>query len=152
MADAVMPCTATATRLPVPHWSTRSSPPSTGTSSSRSCIFLPSPVSAVMAGTAHIYHSLSAMTMTAVCQLDHKADRQTMPCWTLTGMPGKTRLGGKRAMSAALSYSSGESATPLLGDTIGGNFDATAVRFSGREALVDRTTGRRLTYAELAAD
>jgi fatty-acyl-CoA synthase len=55
-------------------------------------------------------------------------------------------------MSAALSYSSGESATPLLGDTIGGNFDATAVRFSGREALVDRTTGRRWTYAELAAD
>jgi fatty-acyl-CoA synthase len=55
-------------------------------------------------------------------------------------------------MSAALSYSSGESATPLLGDTIGGSFDATAVRFSGREALVDRTTGRRWTYAELAAD
>jgi fatty-acyl-CoA synthase len=58
-------------------------------------------------------------------------------------------------MSAALSYSSGESATPLLGDTIGGNFDATVVRFSGREALVDRTdpkAGRRWTYAELAAD
>ena len=55
-------------------------------------------------------------------------------------------------MSAALSYSSGESATPLLGDTIGGNFDATAVRFSDREALVDRTAGRRWTYAELAAD
>jgi fatty-acyl-CoA synthase len=58
-------------------------------------------------------------------------------------------------MSAALSYSSGESATPLLGDTIGGNFDATVVRFSGREALVDRTdpkAGRRWTYAELSAD
>src|ERR1700740_2997254 len=55
-------------------------------------------------------------------------------------------------MSAALSYSSGESATPLLGDTIGGNFDATVAAFSGREALVDRTTGRRWTYAELAAD
>jgi fatty-acyl-CoA synthase len=55
-------------------------------------------------------------------------------------------------MSAALSYSSGESATPLLGDTIGGNFDDTACRFGDREALVDRTTGRRWTYAELAAE
>jgi fatty-acyl-CoA synthase len=55
-------------------------------------------------------------------------------------------------MSAALSYSSGESETPLLGDTIGANFDATAARFGDREALVDRTTGRRWTYAELAAD
>jgi fatty-acyl-CoA synthase len=55
-------------------------------------------------------------------------------------------------MSAALSYSSGESATPLLGDTIGGNFDATVATFSEREALVDRPTGRRWSYAELAAD
>ena len=59
-------------------------------------------------------------------------------------------------MSAALSYSSGESATPLLGDTIGGNFDATVRAFGDREALVDRTAGngsaRRWTYAELAAD
>jgi fatty-acyl-CoA synthase len=54
-------------------------------------------------------------------------------------------------MSAALSYSSGESETPLLGDTIGANFDATVARFGDREALVDRTT-RRWTYAELAAD
>ena len=55
-------------------------------------------------------------------------------------------------MSRALSYSSGESATPLLGDTIGGNFDATVARFGDREALVDRPTGRRWTYTELAAD
>jgi fatty-acyl-CoA synthase len=55
-------------------------------------------------------------------------------------------------MSAALSYSSGESAAPLLGDTIGGNFDATVRAFGDREALVDRTAGRRWTYAELAAD
>jgi len=59
-------------------------------------------------------------------------------------------------MSAALSYSSGESATPLLGDTIGGNFDATVRAFGDREALVDRTpadgTARRWTYAELAVD
>jgi fatty-acyl-CoA synthase len=55
-------------------------------------------------------------------------------------------------MSAALSYSSGESATPLLGDTIGGNFDVTVAQFADREALVDRPAGRRWTYAELAAD
>src|SRR5580698_818174 len=67
-------------------------------------------------------------------------------------MPGKTRLGGERVMSAALSYSSGESATPLLGDTIGGNFDGTVRAFGDREALVDRSAGRRWTYAELAAD
>src|SRR6516225_4996673 len=79
-----------------------------------------------------------------------------MPCWTGEGMPGKTSLGGGRGMSAALSYSSGESATPLLGDTIGGNFDATVRAFGDREALVDRSSGdgtaRRWTYAELAAD
>ncbi len=55
-------------------------------------------------------------------------------------------------MSVALSYSSGESATPLLGDTIGGNFDATVRAFGDREALVDRPASRRWTYAELAAD
>ena len=56
-------------------------------------------------------------------------------------------------MSAALSYSSGESATPLLGDTIGGNFDAAVLAFGDREALVDRSpAGRRWTYTELAAD
>src|SRR6267154_809856 len=75
-----------------------------------------------------------------------------MPCWTGEGMPGKTSFGGGRGMSVALSYSSGESATPLLGDTIGGNFDATVRAFGDREALVDRPAGRRWTYAELAAD
>jgi fatty-acyl-CoA synthase len=55
-------------------------------------------------------------------------------------------------MSRALSYSSGESAAPLLGDTIGGNFDAAVLAFADREALVDRPARRRWTYAELAAD
>jgi len=55
-------------------------------------------------------------------------------------------------MSVALSYSSGESATPLLGDTIGANFDATVRAFGDHEALVDRSAGRRWTYTELAAD
>ncbi|MDQ2812782.1 MAG: AMP-binding protein [Actinomycetota bacterium] len=55
-------------------------------------------------------------------------------------------------MSSALSYSSGQSETGLLGDTIGSNFDATVRAFGDREALVDRAAGRRWTYAELAAD
>jgi fatty-acyl-CoA synthase len=55
-------------------------------------------------------------------------------------------------MSGGLSYSSGESATPLLGDTIGANFDAAVRAFGNREALVDRSAARRWTYTELAAD
>jgi len=51
-----------------------------------------------------------------------------------------------------LSYSSGPSAQPLLGDTIGANFDATVRKFGDREALVDCQAGRRWTYAELAGD
>jgi fatty-acyl-CoA synthase len=51
-----------------------------------------------------------------------------------------------------LSYSSGPSAQPLLGDTIGANFDATVCKFGDREALVDCQSGRRWTYAELATD
>jgi fatty-acyl-CoA synthase len=51
-----------------------------------------------------------------------------------------------------LSYSSGASAAPLLGDTIGANFCAAVSRYGAREALVDRPAGRRWTYAELAAD
>ena len=50
------------------------------------------------------------------------------------------------------SYSSGISAVPLLGDTIGGNLDATVARFPEREALVDRPSGRRWTYAQLSDD
>lgn len=48
------------------------------------------------------------------------------------------------------SYASGTSDAPLLGDTIGGNFDRTVAAFPDREALVDRPTGRRWTYRELA--
>jgi fatty-acyl-CoA synthase len=51
-----------------------------------------------------------------------------------------------------LSYSSGPSTTPLLGDTIGRNFDATVRAFGARDALVDVPAGRRWTYAELAAE
>jgi fatty-acyl-CoA synthase len=51
-----------------------------------------------------------------------------------------------------LSYSSGPSAVPLLGDTIGQNFDATVRAYPDRDALVDRAAGRRWSYAELAED
>ena len=47
------------------------------------------------------------------------------------------------------SYASGTSDVPLLGDTIGANLEATVARFGDREALVDASTGRRLTYDEL---
>ena len=51
-----------------------------------------------------------------------------------------------------ISYASGPSATPLLGDTIGANFDRTVAAHGDREALVDRPAGRRWTYRELAAE
>ncbi|HVU90899.1 MAG TPA: AMP-binding protein, partial [Jatrophihabitans sp.] len=51
----------------------------------------------------------------------------------------------------APSYSSGPSSVPLLGETIDANFRRTAARFADREALVDVPTGRRWTYAQLAA-
>ncbi|CCW09701.1 AMP-binding protein [Rhodococcus aetherivorans] len=50
------------------------------------------------------------------------------------------------------SYTSGAWNTPLLGDTIGDNFDRTVARHGDRDALVDRAAGRRWTYTELAAE
>ncbi|MEU9040988.1 MULTISPECIES: AMP-binding protein [unclassified Kitasatospora] len=50
------------------------------------------------------------------------------------------------------SYASGTSDVPLLGDTIGENLDRAVRAFPDRDALVDRPTARRWTYAELAAD
>ncbi|MFI0449026.1 AMP-binding protein [Actinomadura sp. 6N118] len=49
-----------------------------------------------------------------------------------------------------LSYASGPSAAPLLGDTIGANLSRTVTAYPDRDALVDRTTARRWTYAQLA--
>ncbi|MGO8999597.1 MAG: AMP-binding protein [Polyangiaceae bacterium] len=49
----------------------------------------------------------------------------------------------------ALSYASGTSDLPLLGETIGRNFERTVARFGDREALVDRATNRRYTYRQL---
>ncbi|GAA2606123.1 AMP-binding protein [Paractinoplanes durhamensis] len=51
-----------------------------------------------------------------------------------------------------LSYASATSTAPLLGETIGANFERAVARFGDREALVDVAAGRRWTYAELDAD
>jgi fatty-acyl-CoA synthase len=50
------------------------------------------------------------------------------------------------------SYASGTFEVPLLGDTIGGNFDRAVATFGDRPALVDIAAGRRWTYRELAED
>jgi fatty-acyl-CoA synthase len=50
-----------------------------------------------------------------------------------------------------LSYASGISDLPLLGETIGENLERTVARFGDREALVDVAAGTRWTYAEFDA-
>jgi fatty-acyl-CoA synthase len=47
------------------------------------------------------------------------------------------------------SYASATAAAPLLGETIGANFERAVARFGDREALVDVPTQRRWTYNEL---
>ncbi|TDD84097.1 AMP-binding protein [Actinomadura rubrisoli] len=51
-----------------------------------------------------------------------------------------------------LSYASGISAVPLLGETIGANLDRTVAAFADRDALVERASGRRWTYDRFADD
>jgi fatty-acyl-CoA synthase len=48
------------------------------------------------------------------------------------------------------SYGSGTSTVPLLGDTIGVNFDRIVAAHGDRQAMVDCAAGRRWTYRELA--
>jgi fatty-acyl-CoA synthase len=48
-----------------------------------------------------------------------------------------------------LSYASGTSDRPLIGDTIGANLEQTVARVPGSEALVSCHQGLRFTYAEL---
>jgi fatty-acyl-CoA synthase len=55
-------------------------------------------------------------------------------------------------MPELLSYASGTSETPLLGQTVGENLERTVARYADREALVESATGRRWTYAQLNAD
>ncbi len=50
------------------------------------------------------------------------------------------------------SYAAGETTTPLLEETIGGNLERISRRYGDREALVEVSTGRRWTYRELDAD
>ncbi len=50
-----------------------------------------------------------------------------------------------------VSYASGTSTKPLLGQTIDANLRSAVARFAEREALVDVAGGRRFTYAELDA-
>ena len=62
------------------------------------------------------------------------------------------QVSARRASRAELSYTSATSGTPLLGDTIGANFDAAAASFPDRLALVDVSAGLRYSYAELKED
>ncbi|AVP69779.1 AMP-binding protein [Prescottella equi] len=50
------------------------------------------------------------------------------------------------------SYASGTWDAPMLGDTIGDNFDRTVAAHGDRDALIDRGSGRRWTYRELARE
>ncbi len=56
------------------------------------------------------------------------------------------------APSHRLSYRSGTSDLPLLGETIGDALVRMARTFADREALVDMPSGRRWTYAQLDAE
>jgi fatty-acyl-CoA synthase len=58
---------------------------------------------------------------------------------------------GTGPVRPAVSYASGTSDVPLLGETIDANLRRTVARCGDREALVDRASGRRLTYSELDA-
>ncbi|WP_280434135.1 AMP-binding protein [Nocardia carnea] len=54
--------------------------------------------------------------------------------------------------TAQKSYASGAWNVPLLGDTIGDNFDRTVAAFPDNDALVDVAGGRRWTYRALATE
>src|SRR6478672_7401734 len=54
--------------------------------------------------------------------------------------------------AGSLSYAQGESAPPLLEETIGANFARTVAAHADREALVEVASGRRWTWAELDRD
>jgi fatty-acyl-CoA synthase len=57
--------------------------------------------------------------------------------------------GSREETVAAMSYVSGASAVPLLGETIGQQLDRTAARFPDRLALVVRQQNVRLTWRQL---
>jgi len=51
-----------------------------------------------------------------------------------------------------LSYASGPSSTPLIGETIGEKLELTTAQFPDRDALVEMSTQRRWTYRQLNED
>ena len=55
-------------------------------------------------------------------------------------------------MSTGTSYAAGPTEPPLLEETIGANLERVVAEHGDRDALVERSTGRRWTYAELNAD
>jgi fatty-acyl-CoA synthase len=66
-------------------------------------------------------------------------------CWVTISLIGEER----GHVMNELSYTSATSDTPLLGDTIGANFDRAVAAFAERLALVDIPAGLRYSYAEL---
>jgi fatty-acyl-CoA synthase len=54
-----------------------------------------------------------------------------------------------RPLSPSLSYASGTSGAPLLGETIGRNLERTVARFPHRDAVVECATKRRYSYHAL---
>ena len=50
---------------------------------------------------------------------------------------------------STLSYVSGASEKPLIGLTLGQQFDAACAQYAERDALVSHAQGIRLTYAQL---
>src|SRR6185312_9971160 len=59
------------------------------------------------------------------------------------------RMGATSMTDAALSYAHGTTSVPLIGETIGANFDRAVARWGERPALVVRHQGVRWTYREL---
>jgi fatty-acyl-CoA synthase len=64
----------------------------------------------------------------------------------------QTAAAGASGAVRSPSYASGDTSEPLLGETIGDNFRRTVAVYGANEAVVDRASGRRWTYAQLHAD
>ncbi|MFC7381105.1 AMP-binding protein [Sphaerisporangium rhizosphaerae] len=64
----------------------------------------------------------------------------------------ESEIPGTSSAGSLPSLATGICTTPLLEETIGANFDRAVAAHGGRDALVDRTTGRRWTYAALAGE
>ena len=62
------------------------------------------------------------------------------------------RLVMAQIASVVPSYASGTSGIPLLGDTIGDNFDRTVAAYGGRDALVDRPARELVGVGRIEAE